>query len=153
MTSQDAIVRLYVHETSRVFGDRLVTDKERDKFTGFQVDSMQKYFKVRVLLVQGTCFSGSRILHSRPNIPFLNRIIVSTPLPQELATKIVFTKRHVIELNTIFTDFHIQLSSEETVKRYRIVPDNNQLLQTLTDFQNRFNVSESQVRWCREVGK
>ena len=57
----------------------------------------------------------------------------------------VFTKRHVNEASIIFADFHIQLSSEETVKRYRIVPDNNQLIQTLVDLQNRFNVSESQV--------
>ena len=64
---------------------------------------------------------------------------------QELATKMVFTKRHVNDARIMFTDFHIQLSSEENIKRYRIVPDNKQLIQTLTDMQNRFNVSESQV--------
>ena len=57
----------------------------------------------------------------------------------------VFTKRHVAEANILFADFHIQLSSEEVVKRYRIVPDNKQLIGTLTDMQNRFNVSENQV--------
>ncbi|KAL5256854.1 hypothetical protein ACHWQZ_G011949 [Mnemiopsis leidyi] len=107
LTSQDAVVRLYAHETSRVFCDKLTTESERDKFCGYQVDSMQKYFK-------------------------------------ELATKMVFTKRHVTEARIMFSDFHIQLSSEETVKRYRIVPDYKQLIQTLTDMQNRFNVSESQ---------
>jgi hypothetical protein len=49
-----------VHETSRVYCDKLTSEAERDKFVGFQVDSMQKYFK-------------------------------------ELATKMVFTKRHVTE--------------------------------------------------------
>ena len=57
----------------------------------------------------------------------------------------VFTKRHVLEARIMFADFHIQLSSEETVRRYRIVPDGKQLIQTLTDLQNRFNVSESEV--------
>ena len=46
LTSQDAVVRLYVHETTRVFCDKLTSEKERDRFCGYQVDSMQKYFKV-----------------------------------------------------------------------------------------------------------
>ena len=46
LTSQDAVVRLYAHETSRVYCDKLTSEKEREKFCGFQVDSMQKYFKV-----------------------------------------------------------------------------------------------------------
>lgn len=65
----------------------------------------------------------------------------------------VFTKRHVNEARIMFTDFHIQLSSEETVKRYRIVPDNKQLIQTLADLQNRFNVSESQVLYCNILNR
>ena len=54
LTSQDALVRLYAHETSRVYCDKLTTDKERDKFQGFQADSMQKYFKVAIFC---RCFS------------------------------------------------------------------------------------------------
>ena len=46
LTSQDYVVRLYAHETTRIFGDRLTSEKEKEKFCGYQVDSMQKFFKV-----------------------------------------------------------------------------------------------------------
>ena len=50
LTSQDAVVRLYAHETARVYCDKLTTEEERERFAGYQVDSMQKYFKVGISL-------------------------------------------------------------------------------------------------------
>ncbi|XP_065217396.1 dynein beta chain, ciliary [Planococcus citri] len=45
LTSQVDLMRLWMHETHRVYGDKLVDDKDIDNFTKIQLDALKKNFE------------------------------------------------------------------------------------------------------------
>lgn len=45
------LIRLWLHETHRVYGDKLTEDKDIDAFLKMQVDLCKKNFEVRFFLL------------------------------------------------------------------------------------------------------
>jgi dynein heavy chain len=43
------VVRLWVHESKRVYGDKLVDEKDADAFIKFQIDAIKKNFEVSAI--------------------------------------------------------------------------------------------------------
>lgn len=40
------LIRLWLHEAQRVYGDKLIEEKDLDAFTKFQLDVLKKNFEV-----------------------------------------------------------------------------------------------------------
>lgn len=40
------LIRLWMHETQRIFGDKLTDDKDVDAFSKVQIDIIKKIFEV-----------------------------------------------------------------------------------------------------------
>lgn len=47
LTNPNDMVRLYLHETQRVYGDKFTDEKDIDNFLKIQVDIVKKSFEVR----------------------------------------------------------------------------------------------------------
>lgn len=47
MTTTSSFIRLWLHETSRIYGDKLIEMKDQDTFSKTIVEQIKKTFSVR----------------------------------------------------------------------------------------------------------